>query len=268
MENRNLKSSLKSSLSGLLLSSSLIFTLNSCQPKTDESNCSCKSACKCAKCECVEKCEPTPACPAAEEETYNISTTTEDSVALLKPSEFTATLQYALKNRRSIREFSEKKVSDQQISNLLWAAVGVTREDGRRTAPTARNLQEIDVYLYTEAAIYRYQASSHSLKLVKLGDYRGKAGRNGFYLLAPLALTVVADFEKMSEYDEEGKMMYSGTDAGFVCQNIYLYAAANDMATVTCGNIDRAAIAELLGLTNAKPMLSHPIGYPIEENAK
>ncbi len=206
-------------------------------------------------------------CCAAAPATYEIAASTTDSIALLPPSDLNGvTLAQALKNRRTVRSFdAEKQLTDQQVSDLLWCALGKNREDGKRTAPTARNAQEIELYLYTKAAIYRYQAASHSLKLVKAGNFVEKAGKGGFYLIAPMALTIVADFDKMADFDEEGKQFYSATDAGFVSQNIYLYAAAEGLATVTCGSIDRPAIVEMLGLPNAKAILSHPIGYEAAE---
>ncbi len=202
---------------------------------------------------------------AVAEATYEICASTQDSVALLPPSDLNGvTISDALKNRRTIREFSDKNLSDQQISDLLWCACGANREDGKRTAPTARNAQEMDVYLFTPAAIYYYQAASHSLKLVKVGDFRDKAGKQGAFIVAPVSVSIVADFNKMDGFDDEAKQFYSATDAGFISQNIYLYASASGLATVTCGNIDRPGIVELLGLPNAKAILSHPVGYEAE----
>jgi SagB-type dehydrogenase family enzyme len=199
------------------------------------------------------------------EASYDICASTQDYVALLPPSNLNGvSISDALKNRRTIREFSDKKLSDQQISDLLWCACGANREDGKRTAPTARNAQEMDVYLFTPAAIYCYQAASHSLKLVKVGDFREKSGKQGAFIVAPVSVSIVADFNKMEGFDDEAKQFYSATDAGFISQNIYLYASASGLATVTCGNIDRPGIVELLGLPNAKAILSHPVGYEAE----
>lgn len=198
------------------------------------------------------------ACPAA---TYTIEESMQDSFALLAPSKKSSmSLIEALANRRTVRSFAETALSDQQISDLLWCACGVNREDGKLTAPTACNAQEIDVYLFTPKAIYFYQKASHSLKLFKEGDFREKAGNQAFFRTAPIAIALVGDFDKMGRFDEEGKQFYSATDVGYVSQDIYLYCAAAGLATVACGNIDRPAITELLGLTNAKPLLSHPVG--------
>lgn len=216
---------------------------------------------------CCDAADSSKCCAAEAPATYEIANSTADSIALLPPSNLKgATLSDALKNRRTVRSFDpNKQISDQQVSDLLWCALGKNREDGKRTAPTARNAQEIELYLYTKSAIYHYQAASHSLKLVKAGNFVEKAGKGGFYLVVPMALTIVADFDKMADFDEEGKQFYSATDAGFVSQNIYLFASAEGLATVTCGSIDRPAILELFGLTNAKAILSHPIGYEMVE---
>ena len=196
--------------------------------------------------------------------TFEIVSSTADSISLRGHSDLTSTLTEAMESRRTERSFSDKELNDQQIADLLWNALGVNREDGRRTAPTARNAQEIDLYLFTKAAIYRYCAESNSLKLVKTGDYRTKAGTQPFYGMAPLAIAIVADFNKLDamNFDEAGKQFYSATDAGYVSQNIYLYCAASGLATVACGSVDRESLIDVLGLTNAKAVLSHPIGYP------
>ena len=138
--------------------------------------------------------------------TYTITEAVQDSIALSTPSVHSSvSLIDALSNRRTVRSYSSEPLSDQQISDMLWSICGVNREDGKLTAPTARNAQEIDVYLYTTKAIYYYQKSGHSLKLVKEGDFRQKAGTQPFYSQAPIAITFVADFNKMADFDEEGK---------------------------------------------------------------
>lgn len=197
-----------------------------------------------------------------EQATYTFSSLNQDSIALLPPSTALGVdVMEALASRRTERAFSNNDLSDQQISDLLWAANGVNRvEDGKRTAPSARNAQEIDVYLFTSAAIYRYEASSHSLKLVKEGDYRTSAGTQPFYAAASVAISLVVDFDKMEGFDDEAKAFYSATDVGYVSQNIYLYCAAKNLATVVCGSVDRELVAGLLGIKNGKVLLSHAIG--------
>jgi SagB-type dehydrogenase family enzyme len=173
-------------------------------------------------------------------------------------------LMKAFKERKTIRNFDKNKpLSDQQISNLLWAANGINRPDtNKRTVPTASNNQEIDVYLFTEKAIYLYDAVSNTLKLKKEGDYRTQAGKNDFFTDAPVALVYVADFTRMSKYDEPSRNFYSATDVGFVSQNVYLYCASENLATVVCGYIDREGINSILEIPEGKILLSQPVGYP------
>ena len=207
---------------------------------------------------------------------YSISTDVLDSIALLPNSKtLSVDIMEALSARRTERAFSNDNLTNQQIADLLWAANGVNRAgDGKRTAPSARNAQEIDVYLFTPVAIYRYEAVSHSLKLVKEGDYRTSAGTQPFYAAASVAISLVVDFDKMEGFDDPVPMpvrglsvyglsahaFYSATDVGYVSQNIYLYCAAENLGTVVCGSVDREAVANLLGIQNGKVLLSHAIG--------
>ena len=193
---------------------------------------------------------------------YSISTEIQDSIVLLPNSKtLSVDIMEALSARRTERAFSNDNLTNQQIADLLWAANGVNRAgDGKRTAPSARNAQEIDVYLFTPVAIYRYEAVSHSLKLVKEGDFRTSAGTQPFYAAASVAISLVVDFGKMEGFDEEAKAFYSATDVGYVSQNIYLYCAAENLGTVVCGSVDREAVANLLGIQNGKVLLSHAIG--------
>lgn len=193
---------------------------------------------------------------------YSISTEIQDSIVLLPNSKtLSVDIMEALSARRTERAFSNDNLTNQQIADLLWAANGVNRAgDGKRTAPSARNAQEIDVYLFTPVAIYRYEAVTHSLKLVKEGDFRTSAGTQPFYAAASVAISLVVDFGKMEGFDEEAKAFYSATDVGYVSQNIYLYCAAENLGTVVCGSVDREAVANLLGIQNGKVLLSHAIG--------
>ena len=146
------------------------------------------------------------------------------------------------------------------LSNLLWAAMGQNRADGRRTAPTASNCQEIELYVCLSSGIYTYDVPSHSLKLFKEGDFRKETNRQGFVGGANLLL--VANYDKMPRYDQESKEYYATADAGFVSQNIYLFCASEGLATVVQGMIDRESLGTLLGITNGKVMFSQPVGFP------
>ena len=109
----------------------------------------------------------------------------------------------ALNNRQSARSYSPQKLTMQQLSNLLWAAYGVNRDDGRRTAPSARNVQEFDIYLIMEDGWYVYDHTDHAL--IRLGDedLREHAGSQEFVSMAPLNLIFVADYDRMAGYSPE-----------------------------------------------------------------
>jgi len=172
-------------------------------------------------------------------------------------------LMEALNNRQSIREFDTEDLSLQQLSDLLWAANGINRPDeNKRTAPTAMNNQEIDIYVSVKSGVYLYDAAFHSLKAIKEGDYRKDMGRQDFVATAPVVLVYVADFGKMSfALDKKTKTFYTAVDVGYISQNVYLFAASENLATVVLGWISKDHIAKILNLNkNQKVLLSQPIG--------
>ncbi len=173
-------------------------------------------------------------------------------------------LMQVLKDRKSSREFSSEKLPLQVLSNLLWAASGVNRpESGRRTAPTAANWQEIDIYLTMAEGLYLYDAKSHLLKPVLAEDIRALAGRQPFVKDAPLNLIYVADFSRIGRGTDAEKEFFSAADTGFIAQNVYLFCASEGLATVIRANIDKPALAKTMKLgTDQKITLSQTIGYP------
>jgi SagB-type dehydrogenase family enzyme len=173
-------------------------------------------------------------------------------------------LMQVLNNRRSAREFHERMLSAETLSNLLWAAVGINRPDGRRTAPTASNRQEIDVYVITADGAYLYEPKGHKLTGLVSGDLRGLAGTQPWVKTAPVNLVYVADFAKYgTEMAEENKLTYSGADTGFVSQNVYLFCASEGLATVVRAGVDRAALSKAMRLRpEQRIILEQPVGYP------
>lgn len=164
-------------------------------------------------------------------------------------------LMQALSERKSAREFQEKELPDEVLSNLLWAANGFNRED-KRTAPTANNRQELELYLVMKSGIYFYNAREHRLALVKKGDYRKSAGTQTYVANAPVNILFVSDSGKAS-----GKN-YAYTDCGFVSQNIYLFCASEGLATVVRGSYDKKVLEELLQLpANQEVLLTQTVGY-------
>lgn len=165
-------------------------------------------------------------------------------------------LMEALAKRKSTREFdSEKRLSNQQLADLLWAACGFNRED-RLTIPTARNQQEISLYVIMPEGSYLYDNKNNKLILVTDEDIRQLAGTQEFAQKAPLNIAIVSDMEKMPND------IFAGTDAGAVMQNIYLWCAANEVGTVTRGMFDGDALAEALKLEeNKRIILVQTVGY-------
>lgn len=177
-------------------------------------------------------------------------------------------LMQALKNRRTNRDFTGEKLSDQMLSNLLWAACGVNRpKEGKRTSPTAMNDQEIDVYVATAEGVFLYDAPNHQLIPVIKEDVRRKMGIQNFTKDASVMLVYVADYKKMSVLlSKEDKNFYAATDVGFVSQNVYLFCASENLATVVLGWINRDEIARILKLrTEQKVLLSQCVGFPVKK---
>ena len=190
-----------------------------------------------------------------------ISQTTDDIQLLTPAFKNNASLMHALQNRKSDRSFSEKDLSLQQLSDLLWSANGVNRKaSGKRTVPTARDKREIDVYVAMAKGLYLYDADNHLLTLVLKEDIRTLTGKQEFVKNAAVNLVFVADYDKMSG-DRESKDFYSATDTGFISQNVYLYCAAEGLATVVRGLVDREPLAKKMGLRKEqKVILAQTVG--------
>lgn len=170
------------------------------------------------------------------------------------------TLMKALSNRQSTREFSTQQISLQKLSNLLWAANGINRTDGKRTAPSAVNAQDIDIYVCRADGAYRYDAQKNMLEFITNKDLRSAvAGGQDFVKQAPVCLVLVSDAAK---FTRGGGDKFGGVDAGYVSQNICLYCAADGLATVPRASMDSATLKKELKLTDKQtPWLNHPVGY-------
>jgi len=175
-------------------------------------------------------------------------------------------LMQCLKERKSTRAFSPKQIPDQELSNLLWAAFGINRpEEKKRTAPSAMNRQEIDLYVMCQDGIYLYDAENNGLLLINYGDHRNLAGRQEFAQTAPMTIFLVSDLEKMKG-DIKMQEMFSGINAGYISQNIYLYCASAGLGAVARGSFDSKVLSEALKLKpGQKIILAQSLGYPAEE---
>lgn len=189
---------------------------------------------------------------------------TPGAVSLPKPETHGGKpLMQALAERKSQREFASRDLNPQVLSNLLWAAFGINRPDGRRTAPSAMNRQTIDVYVLKADGAYLYDAAKNQLLPVSAADLRSAAGTQAFVGQAPLNLVYVSDYSKMGNSPELDKATYAGAETGFIGQNVYLYCASEGLATVIRASIDKAPLAQALKLRPEQHIvLAQTVGYP------
>jgi SagB-type dehydrogenase family enzyme len=172
-------------------------------------------------------------------------------------------LMQALKDRKSTREFGSGTLSLQTLSNLLWAAFGINRPDGHRTAPSAMNWQEVTIYVVSPEGVFVYDPKENVLEPVVAGDYRGATGTQSFVKDAAVNVVYVSDLAKTGRAASSDVEMFTAADVGFISQNVYLYCASEELVTVVRGSIDRPALAKILKLRpNQKIMLAQSIGYP------
>jgi len=173
-------------------------------------------------------------------------------------------LMQVLKDRRTARAFSAEILSPQVLSNLLWAVFGVNRpETGGRTAPSAMNWQEMDIYVAKADGAFLYDAKTNALKPILSEDIRALTGSQAFVKDAPVNLIYVADLARASRGSAEDKTLYTAANAGFISQNVYLYCASEGLATVVRGTVDRTAVAKALKLRpEQKIILAQTVGKP------
>ncbi|MDR1552928.1 MAG: nitroreductase family protein [Prevotellaceae bacterium] len=174
-----------------------------------------------------------------------------------------ASVMKALNERHSTREFSTEKLSLQDLSDLLWAANGINRPDGRRTAATARNNQDIDVYAIMEEGAYFYDAKNNELTPVVEGDYRALiADRQVSVKDAPVSLLIVSDISRFTGLDVEAQKQWGALDAGIVSQNIMIFASGCGLVTVPRVYMNKDELKKVLKLTETQiPMINNPVGY-------
>ncbi len=171
-------------------------------------------------------------------------------------------LMEALAKRATVRSFDTTDISTQQLSNLLWASFGVNRPDGRRTAPSANNKQEIDIYVLLKNGAYLYDAQNNKLVLVSAEDLRGQAAEQRF-ADAPVQLIFVADLTKRGDSSEEGKLRMANIDCGYISQNTYLYCTSEGLVTGARATVNRDALNSILKLSpDQRILLAHSVGHP------
>ena len=191
-----------------------------------------------------------------------------DSISLPKPqTQGGKPLMQALAERQSTRAFTEDKLSQQTLSNLLWAAFGVNRADGKRTAPSAMNWQEVQVYAVLPEAAYLYNAQANRLEPVATGDLRAATGAQDFVAKAPLTLIYVSDAARITSASEADRTVTAGIDVGFIAQNVYLFCASEGLGAVVRGSVNKAEMAKALKLGPKQTVvLAQTVGYPKRAN--
>ncbi len=171
-------------------------------------------------------------------------------------------LMQCLTERKSERKFDSKPLPPQILSDLLYAADGISRPDGRKTVPTARNLQSQEVYAAMADGLYLYHPKTHSLDLVKAGDIREKCGMQAIHKTAPIVLIYVGDVSKIGKNAAE-KVFYAANHAGYASQNVYLYCTSAGLATVVCGLVNKPELEKAMELPGTKRIqLTQPVAYP------
>ena len=173
-------------------------------------------------------------------------------------------LMQALKARSTSREIKPDRLPLQVLSNLLWAAFGINRpESGKRTAPSAMNWQEIDIYVAMTDGLYVYDAKANRLNPLLAQDVRGATGTQDFVKDAPVNLVYVADLARTGDASADAQNLYTAVDTGVIVQNVYLFCASEGLGTVVRGSVDRAALSKVMKLRpNQHIIVAQSVGYP------
>ncbi len=167
-------------------------------------------------------------------------------------------------NRHSVREFAPDRLKAQDLSDLLWAANGINRSDGKRTAPSAMNRQEVDMYVVLPEGAYLYDPKAHALSLITAGDHRAllSAGQD-FAQTAPVSIVLAAELSRLGDPKSEQTRLMASVDVGIVNQNINLACAALGLSTVPRATMDQEGLKKVLKLTDTHLLLmNNPVGYP------
>jgi SagB-type dehydrogenase family enzyme len=166
-------------------------------------------------------------------------------------------LMQALNERHSSREYADKALTDQQLSDLLWAAYGINRpEEGKRTAPSARNRQEIDLYITTPTGAYVYEAVSHSLIELTNKDIRSETGNQEYSKTAAVNILYVLNLDKAADKEEDKAMICACLTSGAIMQNVYLYCASENLGCVLRGFSNTETLKASLKLSDRQKIVT------------
>jgi len=196
-----------------------------------------------------------------------LSANAQERIKLNQPNKDRGvSIMKALEARQSTNEFANQELSQEDLSDLLWAAAGINRpEIGKKTAPSAQNAQEIDVYVCLKGGAYVYNAREHALILVTEKDLRMMGERREGAVAAPCLLLLVAETSRyqVSAYNtKEHVDNMSKVDVGIVSQNISLFCAGVGIGTKPRAQMDHAGLKDALRLNDTQILiLNHPVGY-------
>jgi nitroreductase len=172
-------------------------------------------------------------------------------------------LTESLKLRHSTREYSDRPLPSQTLSDLLWAGFGVNRPNGERTTPYWRHVMVMDVYAAMADGVWLYEPRTHALIPHVRADIRAQTGTQDFVASAPLNLIYVAHGERMQDVIAEERRLYASVDAAFIGQNVYLFCASAGLATVFRGAVDAAKLGRMLQLPDQEFVtFAQTVGYP------
>jgi nitroreductase len=170
----------------------------------------------------------------------------------------------ALSKRKSERNLSDKKLTLQQLSEVLWAADGVNRPDGKRTSPAAMAKYAVDIYAVLPEGVYLYDVAKHELTLVAKGDFRKDSGRQDFVYIAPLNLVYVLNLKNWQDMrmpiPEQKRDRWIAVEMGCIAQNVHLYCASEGLGTVIRGMIDESRFSEVIKVKPEQILMAQTVG--------
>jgi len=193
-----------------------------------------------------------------------LSAEDKDIILPKHPASVKVDLVTALEQRKTVREYTSKKISLEDLSSILWAANGINRPDGKRTAPSAHGKQYIDIYVVTDTGSYLYDAPGNQLKLILNANVKSKMSGQGHVTKASHILVLVTDMEKIPGLyaGKESKLNWAHSTAGSIAQNVYLMSAVKGIGTCLVAGIKDEDIKKALGLSkNMIPLYVMPLGY-------
>jgi SagB-type dehydrogenase family enzyme len=191
-----------------------------------------------------------------------------DDIIKLNPPDLDKgiSIMQALKKRKTERNISDRKLTLQQLSELLWAADGINRPDGKRTSPAAMAIYSVDIYVVLPEGVYLYDVAGHQLKLVAKGDFRKVAGTQDFVYIAPVNLVYVLNLKGWQNtrrpVPNEKRDRWVLFEVGFLSQNVSLYCASEGLGTTVRGMIDEKKFGEVIKVRPEDVVLAQTIGYP------